>query len=303
MSEIIAYVRQDVRRWSAAANSSARDWPLPRLLAAKEAAGGAPRISVVLPAHNEAATIGAIVATLRRDLDALVDELIVVDSASTDGTSAAARSAGAGVVRLDLPGKGRALCAGLAATSSELVAFLDADLCHVDGGFVTGLVGPLLIEPRLGFVKASYTQPAGRVTELVARPLLALHWPHLAGFTSPLAGEYAGRRQLLETCAFEPGYGVDLGLLLDAAAAVGLPGLAQVDLGRRLHRHHGDPALGRMAAEVWAAAGRRLGLVPAASTLVQFEDSRPRSYEISAHPLPPVVGPAARADQADRAAS
>lgn len=283
MSEIIAHVRPDVRRWYEA-RTAAANWPLPRLLAAK----GDTTVSVLLPARNEAATVAALLLTLRRDLGSLIDELVVVDSASTDGTAVRARNAGAEVVRVDTPGKGRALAAGLAATGGELVVFLDADLQHLDGGFVTGLLGPLLATPAVHFVKAGYAQPAGRVTELVARPLLNLHWPTLSGFISPLAGEYAARRALLETFAFEPGYGVDLGLLIDAATAVGLDGLAQVDLGRRVHRHHSDPTLGRMAAEVWQAGMRRLRIPAEGGTLTQFEGGvRPVSYDIAGAPLPP----------------
>ena len=288
------HVRPDVRRWYETRTSAATDWPFPRLLAVK----GDTTVSVLLPARNEAATVSAIVRTIRRNLAALVDELVVVDSGSTDDTAARARAAGAEVLRLDVPGKGRALAAGLAATSGDLLVFLDADLQDLGASSVTGLLGPLLCDPSVHFVKGSYAQPAGRVTELVARPLLNLHWPRLAGIVAPLAGEYAARRGLLEPLAFEPGYGVDLGLLLDAEDAVGLAGLAQVDLGRRVHRHHSDPVLGRMAAEVWQAGLRRLGLTAGGSMLTQFTGSRPVSYDIAAGPLPPAV-----ARGTDRAAS
>jgi glucosyl-3-phosphoglycerate synthase len=284
VSAILAYVRPDVRRWYETRACEAADWPLSRLLAAK----GDTTVSVVLPARDEAATIRVIVAMLRHDLAALVDELVVVDSASTDSTAAVAESAGAAVVRLKVSGKGRALAAGLAATEGDLVVFLDADLQRIDAGFVTGLLGPLVSQQGVHFVKGSYGQAAGRVTELVARPLLNLHWPQLAGFSSPLAGEYAARRRLLETCAFEPGYGVDLGLLLDALSAVGLEGMTQVDLGQRVHRHHSDATLGLMAAEVWQAALRRLGLTADGSTLTQFQGARPVSHDVTAHPLPPL---------------
>lgn len=294
MSEIIAHVRPDVRRWYDSSTWTAAEWTLPELLVAK----GLSTVSVLLPARNEAGTVRDIVGTLRRDLGGLIDELVVVDSASTDGTAAGARAAGARVLRVDVPGKGRALAAGLAGTTGDLVVFLDADLQGVDAGFVTGLLGPLLTDPQVQFVKAGYAQPGGRVSELVARPLLNLHWPALAGFRSPLAGEYAARRSLLETFAFEPGYGVDLGLLLDAAQATGLDSLAQVDLGRRVHRHHSDPVLGRMAAEVWQAGLRRLGVVAEGGTLVQYDGTRPVTHDIAAIPLPPVD-----ARIADRAAT
>jgi glucosyl-3-phosphoglycerate synthase len=297
VSAILAYVRPDVRRWYERRTSSAADWPTTRSCPAS----GSCSVSVVLPAHNEAATVGAVVTTILREAGDLLDQVLVVDSASTDDTAEVAAEAGAEVIGVERPGKGRALAAGLAASSGELVVFLDADLRGMHGGFVSGLLGPLLTDPSVHFVKGTYARTAGRVTELVARPLVNLHWPRLAGIAQPLAGEYAGRRALLETLAFEPGYGVDLGLLLDAVDAVGLDGLAQVDLGRRVHRHHSDAALGRMAAEVLQAALRRLDLPPAATTLTQFPGGRPVGYDVSVEPLPPLRG--ATTTGTDRAAS
>lgn len=256
-------------------------------------------MSVVLPARNEESTVGTIVMAIRRDFIrsvSLVDEVIVVDSRSTDRTAAVARAAGAVVVSevgvtSRLPpmwGKGDALWAGLAAASGEIVAFVDADIDPFDSRFVSGLIGPLLTDPSVSFVKGFYHRPlnydghsepdgGGRVTELVARPLLNLFWPDLAGFVQPLAGEVAGRRQVLERVPFVSGYGVETAMLVDLLDLVGLDALAQVDLGERAHRHQGTEALGQMAAQiqltVWSRlvrSGRANPDAPLPSVLTQF---------------------------------
>ncbi|MFC0033209.1 glucosyl-3-phosphoglycerate synthase [Micromonospora chaiyaphumensis] len=265
--------------WATYRTTSADDWPARRLVRAK----GASRVSVVLPARNEEATVGAIVSTIRQhlmDRVPLVDELIVVDSRSTDRTAQVARAAGAEVVSQDamtrglprLTGKGDALWAGLAAAEGDVVAFVDADLREFRPHFVTGLVGPLLTDPSVDFVKGFYHRPlvgatgvesdgGGRVTELMARPLLNLFWPELAGFVQPLAGEYAGRRDVLAQVPFVSGYGVETAMLIDLLDLVGLDSLAQVDLGERKHRHQDTAALGRMSAQilltVWSRLQRR----------------------------------------------
>jgi glucosyl-3-phosphoglycerate synthase len=279
-------VRPDVHHWLGRRTSRAADWTLPELLARK----GATTVSVVLPARDEEATVGSIVATVRRELvdDApLVDEVVVVDSGSSDRTAAVAAAAGARVVHRDaalpavppLPGKGEVLWRSLAVTRGDLVVFVDADLTDFSAHFVTGLLGPLLTDPAVAFVKAAYERPfgaapdgGGRVTELVARPLLNLHWPQLAGFVQPLAGEYAARRTLLETLPFPTGYGVELGLLVDALGRVGLDALAQVDLGVRRHRHQDTAALGRMASEILQTALDRL---ERADRIVRRDESSP----------------------------
>jgi glucosyl-3-phosphoglycerate synthase len=265
-----------VEAWATYRTTSAADWPARRLLRAK----GANRVSVVLPARNEEATVGAIVSTIREhlmDRVALVDELIVVDSRSTDRTAQVARAAGAEVVSQDamtrglprLTGKGDALWAGLAAAEGDVVAFVDADLREFRPHFVTGLLGPLLTDPSVDFVKGFYHRPlvgaatveqdgGGRVTELMARPLLNLFWPELAGFVQPLAGEYAGRRDVLERVPFVSGYGVETAMMIDLLDLVGLDALAQVDLGERKHRHQDTAALGRMSAQIMLTAWSRL---------------------------------------------
>lgn len=254
-----------VRAWSARRTYRAADFRPGDLVAAK--AGR--RISVVLPARDEQSTVGAIVAALHSELVRgvpLIDELVVVDSHSTDATAQVARAAGARVVAQgeilpalgDVPGKGEALWKSLAATDGDIVAFLDSDLRDFDPAFATGLLGPLLTEPGVVFSKGAYDRPlddgrtvlpagGGRVTELVARPLIATHWPALGGFVQPLAGEYAGTREALESIPFAGAYGVDLGILVDLYEAYGLDALAQVDLGRRVHRHSPDSALAVMA--------------------------------------------------------
>jgi glucosyl-3-phosphoglycerate synthase len=286
--------RNPVEDWFDAHTSAIDDWPLDRVRAIK----GSQRISVVLPALDEEATVGEIVASIRADLATepgdLVDEIIVVDSGSADSTAAVAAASGARVVSLSdvLPefaprrGKGEAMWRGVAATTADLVVFVDADLRSFDSRFVVALLGPLLNDPATQFVKAAYDRPptdpavpsngGGRVTELMARPLISAFWPELSGVLQPLAGEYAARRDLLFRLPFRCGFGVDLGLLLDAYRSVGIDGIAQVDLHRRWHRHSDLPSLGRMAAEVLHTALDRLtsdGRLPAgldaATLLVQ----------------------------------
>ena len=269
-------MRDDVRAWLAASSWRADDWSAADLVAAK----GRTSVSVVLPAHDEAATVGAIVTTIREALMTavpLVDELVVIDSHSSDDTAEVARRAGATVVAQssvlpglgDRPGKGEALWKALHVTTGDVVAYVDADLRDPDPQFVVGLLGPLLTRPKVSFVKAFYDRPlrtgdvvspagGGRVTELVARPLLNLHWPELAGVVQPLAGEYAARRELLEQLPFVDGYGVEIAMLVDVVERLGLGAMAQVDLGVRHHRNSDLDTLGRMSAQVQLALLSRL---------------------------------------------
>ncbi|SEC84436.1 glucosyl-3-phosphoglycerate synthase [Streptomyces sp. TLI_105] len=300
---------EEVERWLDRRSWSVADRPLERILAAKRNT----KVSVVLPALNEEATVGDIVAVIRRELMTeavpLVDELVVIDSGSTDRTAEVAAAAGARVVARDsilpriptVPGKGEVLWRSLMVTGGDVVCFVDADLRDFSADFVTGIVGPLLTDPDVDFVKAMYDRPfgdtpgqGGRVTELVARPLLNLHWPRLAGFVQPLGGEYAARRSLLERLPFPVGYGVELGLLVDALHTVGLDALAQVDVGVRKHRHQDGQALGRMAAAIYRTAQLRLSrghLVR--PRLTQFERGEqgfePRTYAVDTEERPPMV--------------
>lgn len=258
------------------------------LLARKADAGTT--ASLVIPARDEVATVGEVVTAYLPLRDAgLVDELVVVDSLSDDGTAAAATAAGARVVAVGEPaphlpavrGKGEAMWRGLLATTGDLVAYCDADVLDASPAFVLGLLGPMLVDPGVQLVKGFYRRPivaadgtveehGGRVTELTARPFLSLYRPELARFVQPLAGEWSGRRTHLETLPFPVGYGVEIGVLLDTHAAVGLGGMAQCDLGTRTHRHQSQQALGVMAAEVLGTAVRRLGVEPAGDAMHQF---------------------------------
>ncbi|QNP71949.1 glucosyl-3-phosphoglycerate synthase [Streptomyces roseirectus] len=301
---------EEVERWLATRSWSVTDRPLHRIMAAKRASGRT--VSVVLPALNEEATVGDIVAVIRHDLMRqvpLVDELVVVDSGSTDRTAAVAASAGARVVHRDailprlpaVPGKGEVLWRSLLVTSGDIVCFVDADLRDFSSDFVSGIVGPLLTDPDVDLVKGMYDRPlagaagqGGRVTELMARPLLNMHWPQLAGFVQPLGGEYAARRSLLEQLPFPVGYGVELGMLVDALHLVGLDALAQVDIGVRKHRHQDGQALGRMSAAIYRTAQLRLArghlIRP---SLTQFERGdtgfEARTYSVDTEERPPMV--------------
>jgi glucosyl-3-phosphoglycerate synthase len=283
---------------------------------------GDTRVSVVLPALDEQRTVGPMIQTLRSALMEqvpLIDELVVIDPGSTDRTAEIARDAGAVVVREAdiLPelgrvaGKGEALWKSLYATTGDIVCWLDADIEEFHPSFVYGLLGPLLTDPTVHYVKAFYERPladrgrlhptgGGRVTELVARPLINLHWPALAGMIQPLSGEYAGRRAVLEQVPFVSGYGVELGLLVDLLDLVGLDGLAQVDMERRIHRHQDYHALARMAFVLQQTAlsrlqrsGRLVLSEPPSTTLLQFKnqlrDYRVESYEASVTERPPMA--------------
>ncbi len=304
-------MRDDAAAWFAARTSQGTDWTHDLLVESK----GATRVSVVLPALDEEPTVGRIVESIHFGVGAgarpgrqLVDELVVIDSGSTDRTAEVARDAGATVVHRDdvLPGlpavrgKGEAMWRSLAATTGDVVVFVDADLQSFTPAYITGLLGPLLTDESVHLVKAVYERPlvegstvvaagGGRVTELVARPLLNLLWPELAGVVQPLAGEYAARRSLLEQVPFPCGYGVELALLVDTLDLLGLDAIAQVDLGVRVHRHHDERRLGRMSAEiVHTALGRleRRGLLSAeverGTTITQF-DRRSSGFASSTH--------------------
>ena len=235
--------------------------------------------TVIIPVRECAHTIAAVLdRTLAPALDAgLVDELVVVDAGSRDGTAEMAAGHGARVIQQDAVlaefgpalGKGDAMWRALAVTEGEIVCFLDGDTLDPAPSHLLGLLGPLLADDTLELVKGAFDRPfdtgherlaheGGRVTELMARPLINLHAPLLAGFSQPLAGEFAARRDLLEQIPFPVGYGVEIATLLDALATCGLDGLAECHLGTRQNRHQSLRALGEMAYQVLAAFELRL---------------------------------------------
>jgi glucosyl-3-phosphoglycerate synthase len=238
-------------------------------------------VSVCLPTRSEAETVGDIIRAISRDLIEavpLVDEVVVVDAGSADGTARVAKEAGALVYQEAdiLPqlepagGKGDALWKSLFVTKGDLIVFVDSDIREFDPRFVTALLGPLLLDQEVQYVKAFYERPlrdgeellpsgGGRVTELVARPFLNLFFPELAAVIQPLAGEYAGTREMLESVPFFTGYGVELGLLIDVVERCGLAALAQVDVDTRIHRNQTMHELSRMSFEILQTAMRRLG--------------------------------------------
>jgi len=273
-------------------------------------AKGTTSISVCLPARDEAATVGPIVEQLRRRLQVevpLLDEIVVVDDHSTDGTAQVAASAGAKVVDAAsvLPehgeghGKGEVLWKSLHVSEGDLVIWCDADILDFDIRFVTGLLGPLLCDAGVSFAKGYYHRPeadgegGGRVTELVARPLLSMFFPHLAAVRQPLAGEYGGRREVLERLPFVQGYGVDVGLLIDVAEEVGTSAMVEVDLEVRHHRNRPLAELSPQATAVAATIlhKARADLVSATPSLVVpgLEGGPPRSTTIDVRERPPLA--------------
>jgi glucosyl-3-phosphoglycerate synthase len=285
-------VQDRAEAWLRRRTSHWRDWPVETLLSWKR--DQETRISVVIPARDEEATVGDVVGALREELMLavpLVDELVVMDSDSQDATAEVARRAGATVHRCRdvapvlgaFPGKGEALWKSLLVTTGDILVFVDADLTLWGSHFVTGLLGPLLLPSGEAaplstplpaengetlLVKACYdrsvgdtpdggTVGGGRVTELVARPMLNLWWPELAGVAQPLSGEWAARRSLLEELPVPVGYGVEIAVLIDTARRHGIDAIAQVDLGERGHSHQADADLAVMAAELMLVVERR----------------------------------------------
>ncbi|WP_414942984.1 glucosyl-3-phosphoglycerate synthase [Amycolatopsis sp. cmx-11-32] len=279
-------------------------WTLDDIVAAK----GDRTVSVVLPALDEEDTVAEVVGTVRPLLGTVVDELVVMDSGSTDATAELAERAGARVVHREdvlpglppVPGKGEVLWRSLAATTGDVVVFLDSDLVDPDPAFVPTLLGPLLCEDGVHLVKGFYRRPlrlessgGGRVTELLARPVLSALRPSLSGLIQPLGGEYAATREFLESVPFAAGYGVEIGLILDAEARYGLEGLAQVNLGVRKHRNRSLLQLGVMARQILGTALARCGIKsddPAQLTqFAQVEDEwLSEVAEISVRDRPPM---------------
>lgn len=259
--------------WSARNNLSAERYDLEGLLELKRQT-----VSVVLPTREVGETIASVLDALAPLRGAgLVEEIVVVDAASRDGTAEIAAERGAAVLQEAeiMPGfgaargKGDAMWRGLAATSGEIVVYMDTDTRDFDARFLLGMLGPLLERPELQLVKGTFRRPleiggiavpdgGGRVTELVARPLLNLFRPELGGFGQPLAGETAGRRSLLEELPYPVGYGVEIGMLIDVADRVGVEAMGEVNVGTRRNRHQSLRELSTMAVAVLATALRRV---------------------------------------------
>src|SRR5215472_14614331 len=289
--------------------------------------------------RTEARTVADVAGAISRSLVErvpLVDELVVIDSDSDDDTAEVAAGAGAVVYRAreiapalgSFQGKGEALWKSLLVTKGDLLVFVDADLTQWGPHFVSGLIGPLLADERVRLVKGFYTRvrtesdgststEGGRVTELVARPLISLWWPELAAVVQPLAGEWAARRSLMESLNIPVGYGVELATLMDTVSGYGLDAVAQVDLGSRAHRHQANHDLALMAAELLMVAERRRPdragsgsdpgsprrlpdqLTPAAVDLHQFvRDDEGQARQIS-RPVPVAERPPAALFRAD----
>lgn len=288
---------------------------LAEIVAARRAAGVS--IATVVPARDEEGTVAEVVAGLVQLVDeGLLAEVVVVDGSSSDGTVAAATAAGARVITQERRprgqpaghGKGDAMWQGLLATTADIVLFVDADIRGFTPDFVVPLLGPLLADSNVQLSKAAYDRPlgttgaatgGGRVTELLARPLLSLLWPELSFLAQPLSGEYAGRRALLESVPFVQGYGVELALLIDTVELHGPAAIAEVDLGVRHHGHQPLDALGRMAAELLAVGldrAARYGRNPVASPELR-QPARGAdgsitlaSHEVTVRERPPATG-------------
>lgn len=239
------------------------------------------KITVIIPGKEVAGTIASVITNSVRPLIAagVVSRLVVIDAASQDGTGEIAAAHGAEVIqRRDIApelgpsrGKGDALWRALLVTDGDIVAFLDGDTCDPDPAHLIGIIGPLLLQDGIQMVRASFDRPfksasgdvtpneGGRVTEILARPLLNSYWPELAGFSQPLAGEFAARRDLLEKLSFPVSYGVEIATLIDTYELLGLGGLAQADVGCRLNCHQPLRKLAVMSQEIMCTAMRRAG--------------------------------------------
>ncbi len=270
-------------------------------------------VSVLVAALDEEATVGGVVGPLVQELvgAGLVDDVVVVDGGSVDRTAERAALAGARVIHLPttahgrhLTGKGGALWWAQQEVGGDLLVFLDADVLPSRAATATALLTPLLLAPTVQFVKAAFDRPltvdgvlqhgsGGRVTEMLARPLLNAWWPSLAGFVQPLSGELAVRRELLARLPFATGYGLEIAMLVDVLELVGLDAMAQADIGERQHRHHSDAALGRMSAEVLAAVLARRDSGARGDRLVQFSRGEDgfdvHTTDVRVAVLPPVA--------------
>lgn len=271
-------------------------------------------VSVAIPTRNCAGTIAHTVAELLLLREAaLVDQILVVDADSADGTAATAIDAGAEVASESklvpstgpVRGKGDAMWRSLSAVTGEVLVFIDGDIADFGRHYVTGMLGPIIRDPEKQFVKGCYTRPfrqhdseqpagGGRVTELTAKPLLAATIPELAAFSQPLAGEVAARRDLLASIPFHTGYGVEISMLVEVWNRVGIEGMAQVDLGTKRNAHQSLAALNGMASEVIAGLAETLtrisrsdlGSIRAAPGAIRESVVRPPAGGIAAATFP-----------------
>jgi glucosyl-3-phosphoglycerate synthase len=281
------------------------------------------KISLCLPTLNEEQTIAKEIIILKSELMTrypLLDEIVVVDSGSTDETTKIARAYGADVYEATkiLPhleqfkGKGENLWKALYITKGDIIVYLDADIKNIHHRFAYGLIGPLLLYDHIKFAKAFYDRPisigkskmrptgGGRVTELVIRPLFSLFFPELTQLIQPLSGEYAGFREVFERIPFPIGYGVETSMNLDIYEKWGLDVIAQVDLDRRIHRNQDTKALGRMAFAIlktFIHRKARLGIIDLKYELfdemIQYnlvnERYQPDILKIETHERPPMI--------------
>ena len=280
-------------------------------------------ISLALPALNEEETVGKVISTVKTalmDQIPILDEIVLIDSGSTDKTREIAEDFGIPVYihQEILPehgaftGKGEALWKSLYVVNGDIIAWIDTDIKNIDPRFVYGTLGPLLDNPRIRFVKGFYRRPlreggkllaggGGRVTELTARPFINLFFPELSGLIQPLSGEYAGRRTALEKIPFFTGYGVETGMLIDLMENYGLEGIAQVDLIERIHHNQPLPSLSKMSFAIMQVVISRIGerhkvslLEQSNLTMNRIRFSKRRGYfldqeEIQEHERPPMV--------------
>ena len=281
------------------------------------------KISLCLPTLNEEKTIAKEIIIMKSELMSrfpLVDELVVIDSGSSDNTVAIARSFGADVYNANeiLPdleqfkGKGENLWKALYVTTGDIIVYIDADIKNIHHRFAFGLIGPLLRFDKIKYVKAFYDRPisigknrirptgGGRVTELVIRPLFSLFFPELTQILQPLSGEYAGFREIFEKIPFPIGYGVETSMILDIYEKWGLEVIAQVDLDRRIHRNQDTKALGRMSFAIlktFINRQKNLGLGEFKSTLydeiIQYNlvenEYQPDIFKIAGLERPPII--------------